>query len=57
MASAIELAATRPDMTVINADGVEVPAAQALAEADAAIREAERSRLASTRWPRARFNS
>ena len=41
MAAAIELAATRPDMTVINADGVEVPAAQALAEADAAIREAE----------------
>lgn len=41
MAAAIELAATRPDMTVINADGVEVPAAQALAEADAAIRQAE----------------
>lgn len=41
LSAAIELAATRPDMTVINADGVEVPAAQALAEADAAIREAE----------------
>ena len=39
--AAVELAATRPDMMVVNADGLEVPAAQALAEADAMIKQAE----------------
>ena len=41
LSSAIEIAATKPGMMVLNADGIEVSATQALAEADAAIRQAK----------------
>ena len=40
MQQAVELAATQPDMMIVDADGAEVPAAQALEQADAEIRAA-----------------